>query len=79
MDAALKFAQREDWVNATLCILYAQQLDGQSVTSIAKIQRKFFSLGFDLERVDIAMSLDALDEAGLIGVIQADDPPDELG
>lgn len=78
MAAALAFAQRGDWPQAILCILCAQKIDGQSSFSIGAIQRKFAELGFDLERVDIAMKLDELVENGLIGVFQVD-PPDELG
>lgn len=78
MAAAHKFGREEDWPKATLCVLMAQKLDGHSTSSIGAIQRKFSYLGFNLDRDVIAMSLDALDEAGLIGVFHVD-PPDELG
>lgn len=78
MAAAIEFAQRGDWPQAILCILCVQQMDGQSVFSIDEIQLHLSELGFNLERVDIAMSLDALVETGLIGIRHID-PPDELG
>ena len=77
MIAAIEFAHRDDWPQAILCIICAQKMDGQSVLSVGDIQQKLALIGFERERVDIAMSLDALIENGLIGVFRID-PPDEL-
>ena len=79
MIAAIGCANRGEWPEAILCILFRdQQLDGQAMFDAREIQQKLSELGFEWERVDIKQDLRALVELGLLGVARVDSP-DELG